>query len=95
MWTVASQFVHARFRAASSSHEGRAELADSSPQVIIAGQRGAEDTEALLNAAESVFAPDKVSEFKANEDGSVAGASSHWLLGLLNGLCSRRVVIGP
>ncbi len=29
-------------------------------QVIIAGRRGAEDTEALLNAAESVYAPDKV-----------------------------------
>ena len=34
-------------------------------QVIIAGKRGADDTEALLNAAESVFAPDKVS--KADE----------------------------
>jgi len=29
--------------------------------VIIAGKRGAEDTEALLNVAESVYAPDKVS----------------------------------
>ena len=29
--------------------------------MIIAGKRGADDTEALLNAAESVFAPDKVS----------------------------------
>ena len=29
--------------------------------MIIAGRRGADDTEALINAAESVYAPDKVS----------------------------------